>query len=148
MEVSTILAFSRSSRAGQEGGRAAEAGQEAHLCYLSRLVIASQQRHVGWVLGFQEQQQCEHFQAVVSPVYKVPQEDVARVRYLPAGVEELQHVVELTVYVAAYLQARQAVRDGSRRARSAGGAQNSSARTIASYCSTTYRRLMTLTYGL
>lgn len=88
-------------------------GVDPHLRNLSRLVVPSQQCHVGWVLGLQQEEQGEHFQAVVPSIHKVPQEDVAGVGHLASSVKELEHVMKLAMDVAAYLQKD---RSGERRA--------------------------------
>ena len=76
----------------------------AHLCDLSALMVASQQRHVCWVSCLEQQQQCEHLQAVAAPVNKVAHEDVACGGHLPASVKQPQQVVELPVNVTTDLQ--------------------------------------------
>ena len=76
----------------------------AHLCDLSAFVVSPQQRHVRGIPRFAQHQQREDLQAVVASVYKVSHEDVVGAWRLPAGVEQLQQVVKLTVYVAAYLR--------------------------------------------
>jgi hypothetical protein len=59
-----------------------------------------------WILGLQKQKQCKNFQTIVPSVYKIPQENVASVRNLPASLEKLQQIVELAMYVSTHLQFR------------------------------------------
>ena len=51
-----------------------------YLSDLSTLVIAAQQRHVARILEFEAQQQCQSFDAVVTPIDKVAEEDVRSLR--------------------------------------------------------------------
>lgn len=53
-------------------------------------MIPSQQCHVGWVPGLEEQQQCEHLKTVVAPIYKVTHEYVAGGGYFATGFKQPQ----------------------------------------------------------
>lgn len=75
------------------------------LCNLPALVVAPQQRHVGWVACFQQQQQREHFQAVAATVHKVPHEYVAGAGDLTASLKQPQQVMELPMDVTTNLRA-------------------------------------------
>lgn len=67
-------------------------------------MIPSEQRHVCRILGFQQQEHCEHLQAIIPSVHKIAQEDVACIWYLASGVEKLKEIVKLSMYVATHLQ--------------------------------------------
>ena len=54
------------------------------------------------VSHLQSEQQQERLHAVISPIHKVPKKEVVAVGTLPSDLEELDKVVELTVYVPAY----------------------------------------------
>ena len=58
-----------------------------YLCDLPAFMIASQQSHVRRISSLQEHEQGEGFQAVITPVYKVPHENVVGAGDLPPGLE-------------------------------------------------------------
>ena len=70
-------------------------------------MVASQQRHVCWVAGLEQQQKREHLKAVAAPVHKVPHKDVAGAGHLTTSLKQPQQVMELPVDVTTYLQQHQ-----------------------------------------
>ena len=67
-------------------------------------MVAAQDVHLAWVLDLQCEQQADRLDALSSPVYVVPQEQVARLRRQPSVFEQSQHVVVLPVDVTADLE--------------------------------------------
>ena len=76
--------------------------EPVHLRDLSALVISSQQRHVRGPARFQQHQQRERLQTVVSAIDEVAHENVIRPRHLSAGLEQFHQVVKLSVNVTAH----------------------------------------------
>lgn len=67
---------------------------------LSRLVVATQNRDVTWVLHLQAHQVLECFHRVVAAIDVVAHKDVGGLRDLSATVKEFEKVVELSMDVA------------------------------------------------
>merc|ERR1712216_165040 len=65
-------------------------------------MIASQQRHMLWVAGFEQHEKRETFKAIISTIHIVTHEDVVGVWHLASLVEQLQQIVELSMYVTTH----------------------------------------------
>jgi len=76
---------------------------KVHLCDLPAFMIASQQCHMCRISSFQQHEQSERFQAVVTPVNKVTHEDVVGAWHFSPGGKQLEQVMKLTMDVSTNL---------------------------------------------
>lgn len=68
-----------------------------YLSNLSALVVTSQKSDFIWIFGFKSEQSCKCFQTVVTPVNKIAEEHIVRIRDLPTFPEQLFQIVELKI---------------------------------------------------
>lgn len=58
---------------------------------------------MSWVSSLKQQKQREDLKAIISSVHKIAHEDVICARHLSPRLEQLHEIMELAVYVTAYL---------------------------------------------
>ncbi|EJK55842.1 hypothetical protein THAOC_24375, partial [Thalassiosira oceanica] len=107
-ELSVLRAFIEASQSSSQTTPPA-ARQYASSAHSRRTT-----RYPVGVPDLERQQEQEGLHRVVAPVDEVAEEEVVLVGALAAHLEELDEVVELAVYVSAYLSSRRGIREGGR----------------------------------